>query len=64
MAELARRQMPRRHLRRARHTTMARQISRMRGEQSTASVDKLVGKRRALPREARHCVLRAGLPEI
>jgi hypothetical protein len=46
MAELSPHFVPRRYLLRRCHNTMARRISRTRGEQSTASVDKLVGKHR------------------
>jgi hypothetical protein len=64
MAELEPRLVACRHLRRLHHDATVRRISLMHRQQSTASVEKLVGKPRRPAPGARHCVLRAGLPEI
>jgi hypothetical protein len=64
MAELEARLVACRHVQHRRHGATARQISQMHRQQSTASVEKLVGKPCRPAPGARRCVLRAGLPEI
>jgi hypothetical protein len=64
MAELAARLVLWRHLLHQCDNAAARQIPQRHGQQSTASVEKLVGKQCCSGAKARVLVLRTGLPEF